>query len=191
MKKLSEPKDKYSNAWTRWSQQQRSIETKEHNGGSSQIPYTRWSTYAGDQPVIAEAISQEVWEKVFSRQPAKLEVSRHIGNVLAPMLYHYAVAEKVSYYDWLTGSWKMHAKVYHEAQKKWSCFNEKYGPLWEEAVVTVKGRFESMTERWAAERKEREAKAAPVRAKRRAHARIRSVSTVPTSDTEVQDGGGS
>lgn len=193
MKKLSEPKEKWSNAWMRWSKQQDSVQHKEWRHGSSQMRDV-YDTYNGSLDVIAEAVYLEVLHKVFSDQEAKTEVSRHIANVLAPMVYHYADSAQVSYYDWLTGSWKQHAATYHEAKKQQLCFEPKYGDLWSRAKAAVKTRIDERKARraereavWAKQREE----AIQHRAKFGEDARLRAMPAVSEADPAVQDGGGS
>lgn len=181
MKNLSEPKDKWSNAWMRWAHQQDSIKVKERNGGSSQI--MGGYHYTHSRTVLAEMLAEDILSNVFSGQPDKAELSRHIANRTAKLMYLYAehrAWEHWDYYQKYPGYLGRGER--QEAHQRMSArhFEENYGGLYERARDAVKARYDAMMARWRQENEER-----------RANARLRKMPVVPKADSQEQDGGGS
>lgn len=130
-------------------QQEWSKDKKERDGGSSQVK-APFGSGSGSPTVIAEAIRLEVLQKVFSNQPGKEEVSRHIANVVTPIVYHWGEQSAVTYHDFLVQNptW---SKNWHETKRDQLFFKAKYGDLWDRAAALVKARIDARLARRKAE----------------------------------------
>jgi hypothetical protein len=182
VKKLSEPKEKWSNAWRRWYHQQESIKAKENNGGSSQM-YSYAYPYTHSRAVLAEMIAEDVHTKVFSGQPGKAELSRHIANRVAKLAYLYAEHRAWEHWDYYQKYPEYLGKGERlQAHERMGArhFEETYGDLYRRSRAALKTRYDALMARWKAENEER-----------RKNARLREVSAVQAPDPEEQDGGGS
>jgi hypothetical protein len=109
--------------------------------GSSQMK-PGWEAWSGSRDVLTEVIFLEVHQKVFSGQAGKTEVSRHIANVLAPVMQSWVAKSEASYGDLLID--KPHFKYdYHVSKRETaSHFEERFGDLWTRAKAAVQARID-------------------------------------------------